>query len=134
MNTNGVRVTPFSSSHLDRLRKTFQKKYPQRFDAYSFLIEAGGLRIGHSADLGRPADLEPLLKLPLDLLVCELAHFRAETPCSRSSLRGRDVKRIVFVHLGRCHWDNLREVRRLAAKMLPGISIAFARDRQMFSF
>jgi ribonuclease BN (tRNA processing enzyme) len=130
--TNGVRVTPFPSSHLDRLRRTFQKKYPQHFAAYCFLIEAGKQRIGHSADLGRPGDLEPLLQKPLDLLVCELAHFRPEALFRY--LKGRDIGRIIFIHVGRHHWEHLGETRRLARKMLPGIPITFARDNQEFSF
>ena len=129
---NGVRVTPFPTSHLERLRRTYQKKYPQRFAAYCFLIEAGTIRIGHSADLGRPDDLEPLLQKPLDLLVCELAHFRAESLFRY--LNGRDIRRIIFVHLGRRYWERLDETRRLARKMLPGIPFTFARDHQQFNF
>jgi ribonuclease Z len=130
--TDGVRVTPCPSSHLERLRKAFQKKHPQHFAAYCFLIEAKGLRIGHSADLGRPEDLEPVLRKPLDLLVCELAHFRAEDLFEY--LSGRAIKRIIFIHVGRPYWANLKSTRRLAAKMLPGIPITFARDNQQFNF
>src|SRR6266540_4752779 len=46
-----VRVTPFVTTHLDSLRKSFQAKYPGDYAAYSFLMEGGGLRVGHSADL-----------------------------------------------------------------------------------
>jgi hypothetical protein len=130
--TDGVRVTPFLSTHLERLRKMFQRKHPQHFAAYCFLIEAGGKRIGHSADLGRPEDLEPLLAKPLDLLVCELAHFRPETLFRY--LGKRDIKRIIFIHVGRRYWENLSATRRLAAKMLPGIPFTFARDNQQFNF
>jgi ribonuclease BN (tRNA processing enzyme) len=130
--TRGVRVTPFRSSHLDSLRRAFQKDHPQRFEAFCFLIEAGRRRIGHSADLGRPEDLEPLLRRPLDLLVCELAHFAPEDLFRH--LRGRKIKRLIFVHLAREHWQNLNRTRRLAAKLLPGIPCSFARDHQEFSF
>ncbi len=129
---NAVRVTPFPTSHLERLRRTFQKKHPQRFAAYCFLIEAGNVRIGHSADLGRPQDLAPLLRHPLDLLVCELAHF--QPAALFRYLNGRDLGRIIFVHLGRHHWEHLDETRRLARKMLPGIPFTFARDNQEFHF
>jgi len=129
--TGGVRVTPFRSSHLDSLRRAFQKEHPQHFAAFCFLIEAGRRRIGHSADIGRPEDLEPLLRRPLDLLVCELAHFPAEDLFNY--LRGRKIKRIVFVHLARQHWENLNRTKRLAARMLPGIRCSFARDNEEFS-
>ncbi len=126
--TQKVRVTPYPSTHLESLRLTFQKKYPQSFQAFCFLIEAEGLRIGHSADIGAPEDLAPLLKQPLDLLVCELAHFRPADLFNY--LQGRKVKKIVFIHLGRRCWDKLEETRLLAEKMLPDVSITFARDGQ----
>jgi hypothetical protein len=126
--TEKVRVTPFPTTHLEQLRLAFQKRYPQAFQAFSFLIEADKLRIGHSADIGAPEDLEPLLKKPLDLLVCELAHFRAEDLFWY--LKGRAVKKIVFVHVGRPYWENLPKTRRLAKSMLPGVPIVFAKDGQ----
>ena len=46
-----VRVTPYRTTHLDGLRRTFQGKYPGDYAAYSFLLERGGLRVGHRADL-----------------------------------------------------------------------------------
>jgi ribonuclease BN (tRNA processing enzyme) len=122
----GVRVTPFVTTHLDRFRADFGRKYRSAFDSYCFLMEAGRRRIGHSADLGRPEDLEPLLKRPLDLLVCELAHFTPEAVFSY--LSGRRIKRIAFVHLARVFWADLPRIRRLAAKMLPEIPHSFPRD------
>jgi ribonuclease BN (tRNA processing enzyme) len=128
----GVRVTPFRTSHLDDLKQSFQKKYPLDFDAFCFLIEADGLRIGHSGDLGSPKDLEPLLKKPLDLLVCELSHFKREDLFA--FLKGRAVKRVVLVHLARSYWKNLAETRRLAAKMLPNVPFSIAGDQEEIQF
>ena len=122
-----VRVTPFRTTHLDRLKKRFQTKYPGDYAAYSFLLESARWRIGHSADLGSVEDLEPLLARPLDLLVCELAHF---TPRRLFSyLRGRPVGQIVFTHLGRRYWEDLTETRRLAGAMLSGMKFSFAREQ-----
>lgn len=126
--TGKVRVTPFPTTHLEQLRHTFQKRYPQAFEAYSFLIEAGNRRIAHSADIGAPEDLEPLLKKPVDLLVCELAHFHAEDLFLY--LKGRAIKRIVFMHLARPYWEDLPRMRRLAKKMLGEIPCVFAHDGQ----
>ncbi len=123
-----VHVTPHPTTHLEQLRHTFQKRYPQDFESYSFLIEAGKRRIAHSADIGAPEDLEPLLKKPLDLLVCELAHFHAEDLFLY--LKGRDIKRIVFMHLARTYWANLAKTRQLAKKMLGEIPCVFAHDGQ----
>src|SRR5580704_438694 len=130
--TDKVRVTPYPTTHLEQLRLAFHKRYPQDFQAFSFLIEADKVRIGHSADIGAPEDLEPLLKKPLDLLVCELAHFRAEDLFWY--LKGRAIKRIVFIHVGRPYWENLPKTKRLAKEMLPGIPFIFAKDGQEFEF
>jgi ribonuclease BN (tRNA processing enzyme) len=127
----GVRITPFRSSHLDQFRLSFQKKYPQKFEAFCFLIESGDLRIGHSADIGRPEDLEPLLQKPLDLLVCELAHFSPEALFRYVS--GREIRRIIFIHLARPFWSNIQHTRRLAARRLGGIPFSFARDGEEFT-
>jgi ribonuclease Z len=126
--TGNVRVTPYRTTHLEQLRHTFQKRYPQDFESYCFLIEAGKLRIAHSADIGAPEDLEPLLKKPLDLLVCELAHFHAEDLFLY--LKGHAIKRIVFMHLGRPYWEDLPKTRKLAKKMLGEIPCIFAHDGQ----
>jgi hypothetical protein len=121
-----VQVTPFPTSHLDRVGPALRRKYPRAFASYCFLIESARLRIGHSADLGRPEDLDPLLAKPLDLLVCELAHFKPEAIFSY--LAGRPIKRVAFVHLARPHWSNLSGIRRLAARMLPGLRHSFPKD------
>ena len=126
-----VRVTAFPTSHLDGLRAKFGKKYRGDFSANSFLFQSGGRRVGHSADLGRPEDLEPLLGKPLDLLVCELAHFAPEDLFFY--LRGRRIGRIVFVHLARNYWEDFARTRRLAAKMLPDIPHTFAHDGAVIS-
>ena len=128
---DGVQITPYLTTHLEGLRKAFHRKHPQGYEAFCFLWESGRLRIGHSGDLGKPDDLEPLLRQPLDLLICELAHFTPEDLFNY--LRGRQIKRVVFVHLDRRYWDNLRQVRALAARMLPGMSLTFARDQQVIT-
>lgn len=121
-----VRVTPFATTHLQALRKAFQAKYPGDYMAYCFLLESERWRIGHSADIGSPSDLDPLLDKPLDLLVCELAHFKPEEMFAY--LRGRDIKRIVFTHVARYYWERLEETRRLAAQFLPNADLCFPRD------
>lgn len=121
-----VRVTPFRSSHLDSLRGAFQARYPQAFAAYSFLMESDRLRVGHSADIGKPEDLEPFFAAPLDLLVCELSHFRPEDLFRY--LASKPVRRIVFMHVGRRYWANIEETRLLATRHLKEIPFSFAHD------
>jgi hypothetical protein len=129
MAASKVRVTPFATTHLEALRRAFEAKYPVDFSAHSFLMETGPLRVAHSADLGTPEDLEPLLTGSLDLLVCELAHFEPEALFRY--LKGRPIKRFVFTHLGQSIWEKLAATRRLARKILGPIPICFPRDLQV---
>src|SRR5207245_6782879 len=66
-----ARVTAFPTSHLAHTRARFGKKYASDFSAFCFLLEAGGRRVAHSADLGKPEDLAPVLEKPIDPLICE---------------------------------------------------------------
>ena len=124
--THNVRVTPFPTTHLEGLRRDFARKYPGCFQAYSFLLESDLLRIGHTADIGAIHDLEPLVAKPLDLLVCEVAHVRPESLFR--FLQGQSIKRIVFIHVSRRHWEDLEETRSLAAKFLRDVPFTFAHD------
>ena len=126
-----LRVTAFPTTHLESLRAAFQHKYPHTFEAYSFLIEAGQRRIAHSADIGAPEDLDPLLEKPVDLLVCELAHFQPEDLFRY--LQGKPIGRILFIHLARPLWERLEQTRQMAERMLPGIPLGFARDGEELS-
>ena len=114
-----VRITPYGTTHLDTARARFGKKYRADFSAFCFLIEHRGVRIGHSADLGKPQDLEPLTAEPLDLLVCELSHFAPNEILSY--LRIYPIKQIAFVHIGRAYRQNLSGLRRLARKLIPNM-------------
>ena len=72
-----------------------------------------------------------MLAAPLDLLVCELAHFSPRAIFSY--LRGRAIGRVVFVHIAGKLWRNPGPTRRLAARMLDKIPYTFARDLQEIS-
>jgi hypothetical protein len=126
-----VRVTPFPTTHLDDLRAKVRRKR-NYCSSFCFLLESAGRRVGHSADLGKPSDLDPFWEKPLDLLVCEVAHFEPREIFSY--LSNRPVKQIVFVHLADRHWKNLAATRRLAAKYLPRTPHVFARDGQVIRF
>jgi ribonuclease BN (tRNA processing enzyme) len=121
-----ARVTAFRTSHLEGTRARFEKKYRADFRAYCFLLEGCGRRIGHSADLGRPEDLEPLLAEPLDLLVCEMAHFGPEAVFRY--LQGRPIKQVAWVHLGRPQRQKQAQIQQLAKKMLPQVKHRFPED------
>ncbi|HSH95917.1 MAG TPA: MBL fold metallo-hydrolase [Roseimicrobium sp.] len=121
-----VKITPFHTTHLESLREAWQPKYKHPFEAFSFLFETPTHRIAHSADIGAPQDLDPLLERPVDMLVCELSHFRRKDLFDY--LRGRPIGKIVFIHVARKYWKNLPETTALAESMLGGIPFQFARD------
>lgn len=124
-----VQITPHPTSHLESFRLAFGAEHPGDFAAFCFLLESAQLRIAHSADLGKVADLAPLLHKPLDLLVCELAHFKPEELFDY--LRGRDIKKVVFTHLSRRCWDQVEDIRQLATQMLPNFQISIPKDQDL---
>lgn len=127
-----VTVTPHPTTHLDSLRRAYGRRHPAGYAAFSFVLEAPGRRLAHTADLGAVRDLEPLLAQPLDLLVCELSHFRAEELFDY--LKGRPIKQLALVHLGRPYWENLEGTRKLAAKKLPDAQVSFPLDQGLIRF
>jgi ribonuclease Z len=127
-----VSVTAFPTTHLESLRRALQPRYPHiGFEAFSFLLEAPGVRIAHTADLGAASDLVPLVANPLDLLVCELAHVELEHLAAM--LRGRPIGRIVFMHVAREFWQDRPGTRRRLKAALGPIPFTFARDGDRFS-
>ncbi len=68
-------VTPRKTTHLDRIKVALGD---ESLAAYSLELNLPGQRIVYSGDLGAPSDLNPALLNPVDLLICELAHFTPE--------------------------------------------------------
>lgn len=68
-----------------------------------------GPRFAYSGDLGAPADLAPLF--PVDLLVCELAHFHPQTLAD--FLKDKPFKRLALTHLSRQARARLPEVQKI---------------------
>ena len=130
---NGLTATPHKTTHLEGLREAFQPKHPgQAFEAFAFLLEGNGVRVGHSADIGAITDLDPLVEQPLDLLLCELAHV--EPADLFEYLAGRSIKQVVFTHLSQNYREDEQGLRALAADRLEGIPFELAADGQQFSF
>lgn len=121
-----VAVTAHPTSHLRGLRLRFGARHPEPFEAFSFVLETATVRVAHSADLGSPTDLEPLLQKPVDLLVCELAHF-APSDIFRF-LHGRAIRRVAFTHLSEALWRRRASVLKQARKALPGMTVTIPRD------
>lgn len=121
-----LRITSFLNTHLEGLRKSFQKKHKLPFESFSFVIAGNGKRVVHSADIGEPKDLEPLLKKPVDLLMCELAHFAPNDLFA--ALVGQSVQQAAFIHISRAHRGRLAAIKKTAIKQLPGVKTRFPKD------
>jgi ribonuclease BN (tRNA processing enzyme) len=131
LKTGAVSLTAHSTTHLESLRRSFAEEHPRgAFDCYSFVFEFAGKRVAHTSDIGHVDDLEPLLAGSLDLLVCELSHVRPADLFAK--LRGREIGRIVFVHLARDLWEQRPQLRRQARAALGGIPFDIPRDGARF--
>lgn len=126
----GVRITPSPTTHLEQLRGRFQAKYPGDYQAFCFLLEADGLRVVQSCDLGAPEDLKPLLEQPVDMLVCEVSHFTPESLFD--FLKGREIRRLSLVHISRPLWQKRDALLEQAKRALPKVTVSIAKDGDVF--
>lgn len=121
-----TRVRSFSNSHLAGLKASFQKKYKLPFDSFSFVLTGSGKRVVHSADLGPPTDLKPMLNRSCDLLMCEFAHFTP--PDLIKELKGKSIAQLTLIHVSRAHRRRLSAIKKLFKKELPEIRTSFPKD------
>ena len=120
----GLKVRACETTHLESLVRKFG---PGRFKAYSLLVESPEFRILFSGDLGRPIDLETQLGGPVDLLVCELAHF-ATNELWRF-LGDKQVRKLLLTHLALDLYGKEESLLQEARKALPAVeSILVAED------
>lgn len=125
----GLRVAVAPTTHLDGLRRLIEPGAEDRFRPYSLEFhhrpdaddgDGEEWRLVCSADLGAPGDLDPLLRgRPVDVLVCELAHFSPEELFAY--LSDKTIGTLLFNHLTASVATRAREMERLAAKQLPAV-------------
>ena len=130
-----MRVGAAPTTHLDGLRSLIDPSAHDRFRAYSIAFEwpESGRRLVYSADLGEPEDLDAVLTLPCDLLVCEMAHFTPKTLFAY--LRGKPVRRLCLTHFSPEHDARIDEIRVLGEAMLGNaIPILTVRDNERVEF
>ena len=128
-----VTVTPFPTTHLESLRRAFQKNHKATcFDTFAFVFEGLGKRVAHTSDIGHVDDLDSLLSHHLDLLVCELSHVEAEDLFAK--LKGKDVDRVVFTHVERQLWADQPALTRLAKSKLGGMPFVIGHDGDEIPF
>ena len=130
-----LRVSINPTSHLYGLRAVIDAEAMGRFLAYSMAFEwpATGKRLIYSADLGVPQDLDALLERPVDLLVCELAHFEPEELFGY--LEDKPVRELCLTHLTADFSARTAAICALGTKMLPHLkAITAVRDGQRLEF
>lgn len=127
-----LKIEAVTNRHLEGLRTSFQPKYHNPFESFSFRITHGKTSVVYSGDIASPADLEPLLGEPTHVLVVELAHFEPESLFKM--LAERPIDQIVITHLGAHIQGALPRTRKLCAKYLPKNKVVFADDEAVLSF
>jgi ribonuclease BN (tRNA processing enzyme) len=128
-----VTITPYPTTHVEKIRIKMEKKYPNiPFKAYAFCIEAGSQRIIHSGDLGAIEDLEPLLDRPVNLLVCELSHSPPRE--TFQFLRGKRIKTVAFVHVAKEYYKDLDKLKVQANSQLSSLQVIFPSDGEEVTF
>jgi ribonuclease Z len=101
-------ITPHPTTHLDRIRETLGDPL---IECFLFDIRHPQRRVVYSGDLGAASDLEPVLKDPIDLLICELAHLSLDDLIAE--LAGAKIGTLCLTHVS----SDLGEESRGAIKM-----------------
>ncbi len=124
---DNIRIIPHPSTHLDILKQLLQKKLKKPFEAFCFDVNLRKFHLGLSMDLGAPEDLDPFWGgEPVDLLVCELAHF--EPDALFQYLKGKPVKKILLTHVDEAFYKIRPKILKSAEKYLGKGKVKFATD------
>ena len=119
----GLRVTARPTRHLEYLRN----KSTLPLHAFSLGIAVEGMDLVFSGDLGGPEDLDEQLTGPVELLVCELAHFEPERLLKYLTHKPR-ISRLVLTHLAARFLDREGELVARAQHLLPRTLTIVAED------
>ncbi|MDZ4743271.1 MAG: MBL fold metallo-hydrolase [Verrucomicrobiota bacterium] len=123
---DNIEAIPYPSTHLDVLKQLLQKKLKKQFQAFCFDVNLRKFHLGMSMDLGAPEDIAPLFSQPVDLLVCELAHFEPEALFSY--LKGKPFKKLVLTHIAEEFYNIRPKILKMAEKYLGKNKVKFAED------
>lgn len=119
----GLTVTPKPTRHLEYLRK----KSTLPLHAFSLRVTVEGMDLVFSGDLGGPEDLDSQLTQPVELLVCELAHFEPERLLEYLTHKPR-INRLVFTHMAARLGGREGELVARALDLLPHTRTLVAED------
>lgn len=90
--TGSLQISVHPTTHL----KSARLRDPS-VEAFAMDIRHGSARTIFSGDIGSPGDLQPLLTLPTDLLICELSHIDPDD--LMSELRGCTIGSLILTHV-----------------------------------
>ena len=128
-----VGVIPFPTTHLESLRRIIDPAAKDKFEIFGLDIRCGSKRIVFSSDLGAPGDLEPALRAPCDVLVCELSHFSADELFA--FLQNKTIGMLVLNHLAPEHAGAEAKIAEQAARALPQVRrVVVPRDGEKIDF
>ncbi len=120
---DNIRVRPFPTTHLDDLGKRTGKG---DLEAFLFEVTAEERRFVYSGDLGSPSDLSDVLKEPVELLICELAHFTPEELAR--GLQDARIGTLCLTHVSTDLDERRGEIQMLFERELPGVDSVYLPD------
>jgi ribonuclease BN (tRNA processing enzyme) len=123
MTLSGITVRPHATAHLNQLR---QKVGNLSIESFLFEMTGAGKRFIYSGDLGSPEDLRGLLDQPLDLLICELAHFTPERLID--VLRGSSIGTLCLTHISTDLDEQRDDLPMLFDRELSGVGAIYLPD------
>ena len=120
---SGLSITPYPTTHLEGFQKM-----TGRLDIESFLFDmtAESKRVVYSGDLGSPNDLHEILSEPIDLLICELAHFSPEELVA--ALRGARIGTLCLTHISTDLDERRGDIEILFENELPDVDAIYLPD------
>jgi ribonuclease BN (tRNA processing enzyme) len=116
--TGPLAITPHTTSHL-----------PPPREAFLLELKCRDRRMVCSGDIGEANDLEPHVREPADLLVCELAHVTPEALIP--VLAGARIETLVLTHVAASLEERLGQLCLQMQNKLPGTGLVFAAEDGM---
>jgi len=114
-----LQIEPRRTLHLENLKQTYPKGFPEEAESFGFLIQNNHLRIVYTGDIADDSDLFRLIDRPVHLLICELAHCEPERLFTQ--IATLPIQRTAFVHISPENRDHLNTLRQMAEKVIgPG--------------
>lgn len=119
-----VNVTPHYTTHLDRIRDTLADP---SIECFLFDIRHPEARVVYSGDLGSASDLAPVLSDPVDLLICELAHFTVDELIA--ALAGAKIGTLCLTHVSSSLEEEARgKIKVRCERELAGVGEVYLPD------